>query len=483
MPGPACHLAIDQGGHASRALLFTADGALLASASAPVTTQRPRPGWVEHDPEALLASIGQAVTDALNAAPAANVVSAGLAIQRSSIVCWDRDSGRALSPVLSWQDCRNADWLAALALDADEVHRRTGLVISPHYGASKLRWCLDHLPAVRDARRQGRLCAGPLASFVLHRLLAERPFLVDPANASRTLLWDVGLRDWSAPMLAAFGVPRDGLPECVPSRHDFGTLIVGDRRIPLTIATGDQSAALFAWGEPAPDTLYINLGTGAFAQRAVGATPPEAPGLLRSVVWQDAGACSYVLEATVNGAGSALDWLAEHRQRPVSDLIAHAETWLAEPDAPPLFLNGVGGLGSPWWRPDCQSLFSAEGTLAGCTVAVIESIVFALCANIEIFRNAAGPLRRIRVSGGLARLDGLCRRLADLSGIAVERGAEVEASARGLAWLLAGADAPWPEPEPALFQPCPQASLHVRYRDWQSLLAQTLASHSTIGDA
>ena len=34
----------------------------------------------------------------------------------------------------------------------DAVHRATGLFLSPHYGASKLRWALDNLPAVREAR-------------------------------------------------------------------------------------------------------------------------------------------------------------------------------------------------------------------------------------------------------------------------------------------------------------------------------------------
>ena len=33
----------------------------------------------------------------------------------------------------------------------DAVHRATGLFLSPHYGASKLRWALDHLAAVRAA--------------------------------------------------------------------------------------------------------------------------------------------------------------------------------------------------------------------------------------------------------------------------------------------------------------------------------------------
>ena len=39
------------------------------------------------------------------------------------------------------------------------------------------------------------------------------------------------------------------LPRCVPTRRTHGTLAVGATRVPLTVATGDQSAALFAAAE------------------------------------------------------------------------------------------------------------------------------------------------------------------------------------------------------------------------------------------
>ena len=70
--------------------------------------------------------------------------------------------------------------------------------------------------------------------------------------------------------------------------------------------------------------------------------------------------------------------------------------------------------------------------------AVVESIAFALIANMEATDFALGPARRIVVTGGLARLDGLCERLATLSGLSVERPENVEATATGLAWLVGG---------------------------------------------
>jgi glycerol kinase len=471
-------LVLDQGSHASKALVFDSSGELFARSEVPLATRRPRPGWVEHDADELLGTLRQAI-DAVFGMPGVaerEFAAAGLAIQRSSIVCWDRVTGAALSPVLSWQDRRNADWLAAQDFDPARLRDITGLVASPHYGASKLRWCLDQLPEVRRALAAERLCCGPLASFVLHRLLVEHPLLVDPANASRTLLWDVQRRDWSAQMLTACGIPLACLPRCVPSRHAFGTLRAGRQKIPMEAVTGDQPAALFAWGRPDERTLFVNIGTGAFVQQLAEGRPPAVPGLLQSVAWQDAQLTISVLEGTVNGAGSALEWLATARNVPLETLIAGAEGWLREIDEPPLFINGVGGLGAPYWVADCPIFFSGDGSVAGQTVAVLESIVYLLQVNIAALRastDAPGAVQRIIVSGGIAQFDGVCQRLADLSGLQLERPADIEATAHGLAWLL-GCPETSRHDSTARYAPQPNPRLHARFGRWRAALHAAL---------
>jgi glycerol kinase len=236
-------LALDQGGHASRALLFDLAGREVAEAHVPVSTRREGTDRVEQDPDELVASLRLAAQDVCDSelARERSVVAAGLATQRSTVVCWDRTTGRPLSEALSWQDRRNADWLKQFRPSEPQIRERTGLVLSPHYGASKLRWALDKVPAVRKAQREGRLAAGSLSSFLAFRLLRENPLLVDPSNASRTLLFDPLARNWSADLLELFQIPPGILPACVPTRHDYGTLEIGERRIPLTICTGDQS--------------------------------------------------------------------------------------------------------------------------------------------------------------------------------------------------------------------------------------------------
>ncbi len=471
------YLAIDQGGHASRAILFDDSGARLDEASAPVATRRDAPDRVEHDPEELIGSLRTSIDEVCRRAGGRRIAAAGLATQRSSMVCWHRASGAALSPVISWQDRRNAAWLKQLEPRNAWIRAHTGLVLSPHYGASKMRWCLDHLPAVRRASDTGELAIGPLASFVLFRLLAERPLVADPANASRTQLWDPATRDWSGPLLELFGVPRAALPRCVTSRAAYGTLATPAGPLPLTVATGDQSAVPFAFGPLDPATAYVNVGTGAFVQRVVRDRLPDAPRLLASVVWSDESGVDYMLEGTVNGAGGALDWLAAREgMDSAAALLATLDT-AAEPAEVPLFLNGVSGLGSPFWVDDFESRFVGTGTLEARLLAVIESVVFLIRVNLDELGRHGPPLSRIVLTGGLSASDRFCRRLAGVARMPVWRSREPEATARGLAALLAAGSG---RPEPArgdLLEGDRSGSAARRFAAWRSAMA---ASHATV---
>ena len=471
MPISPLVLTLDQGGHASRALAFDSRGRLHASAERRLRTYRRGAAIVEHSPIAAVASLRQAAVAALRELGplAPHVQTAALATQRSTIVCWDRATGRALSPVISWQDRRAARQVAALANRASALHAVTGLVLSPHYGASKIAWCLRHLPAVRKAARDGRLAAGPLAAFLLANLLVERPCVTDAVNASRTLLLDVKRSRWSKPQCRLFAVPEEILPACVPNRFAFGHLVIEGHRIPLQIVTGDQPAALFALGTPQRDCVYVNIGTGAFVQRL---SASRRPGLLQSLVWQSSDERLFASEGTVNGAASALNTVGASLDIPERQMLRRLPQWLATDTEPPLFLNGIGGLGAPFWRPDFESRFIGNGSPPSKMVAVLESIAFLLTVNLQRMGGSRPVARRIVISGGLAQLDGLCQRLADLSGMPVLRPALHEATARGLAYLSLQ-PTHWPQPQVQAFIPEGNHALQRRYRRWRQAMQRT----------
>ena len=467
-------LAIDQGTHASRALVFDARGGLVAHGEKEIGLRRPQPDWAEHDGEEVIASVHAAIAQAVAALGrrAGDIEAAGLSSQRASCVCWDRQSGAPLSPIFSWQDRRMHAWIDALAAHGDEVHRRTGLFLSPHYGASKLRWAIDHLPAVRQAFDAGRLAFGPMASFLAFRLLKERPLAADPQCAARTQLWNLHTRDWDVELLHLFGLPGGCLPASALTCRHWGTLASAGIEVPLAAVNGDQSAAVFAFGWPEAESAYVNIGTSAFVQRALTRSPGHVPRQLTGIILADDATTVYMVEGNVNGAGAGLEWLGA--QLGIGDLTARLPEWLGRPAPELLFLNGIAGLGGPFWQARFDSRFVGSGDEPWQqAVALVESVAFLLQANVEHMAPYVPALARIRVSGGVSRLDGLCRRLASLNGVPVYRRDDPEASARGIAYLAAGRPAQWnaAAAEDA-FAPQADPALRERYRRWRALMKE-----------
>ena len=474
------YLCIDQGGHASRVLVFNQHGELVTQAFQNIEAQHTAEGFIEYHADELLNSIRtplRAVLEELGH-KRGDIKAAGLATQRSNIVCWDSVSGQALSPIISWQDRRGAAQLSGMQSHAKQVQTITGLFLSPHYGATKLRWCLDHLSAVQTALAQQCLSYGPMASYLIHHLVQAHPHITDPVNASRTQLLNLETLGWDPGLLELFGVPLQPLPECVPNLYSYGQLVEAPT-IPLRLVSGDQATAMYAYGRLQPDTAYINVGTGAFVSRPSGHARIYSRRLLTSLIWHQPGDTEYVLEGTVNGAGSALEWFAEEYAIP--NLLLELPHWLNEAtQTEALFLNGISGLGAPFWMADFPSRFEGDPSLKARAIAVVESIVFLLQASLDEMHKLSSPPEQIQITGGLAHLDGLCQRIADLSGLPVYRPLQCEATGRGSAYLLADSPPHWPEDNPGnWFKPDRNPVFKQAYRIWMDLMLQTLRTPSS----
>jgi len=341
---------------------------------------------------------------------------------------------------------------------ADRIQQLSGLPLSAHYGASKLHWLYQSLDDTYDVR------LGPLAAFLLDNLTDNHHNLVDHSNAQRMQLLDIRTCEWSRQLLDSFEVPSATLPDCVPVEYDYGNL--SSLGIPVTAVCGDQNAAWFNTGQPEPECVLVNIGSGAFILAARPGNDTD-PALLNSIATSHGQTVEYLLEGTVNGAGTALQWLQQ--QYAVPAMHTHLADWLETVSDPPLFINTVGGLGSPWWQADGIPAFHPQHLSyrpAERAVAVVESILFLLQVNLDRIQQQQA-ISRLRVSGGLSRVAPLCQKLANLSRLPVSRSDNVEASARGVAWLAAGRPGHWTAVNGIrLYQPQSDSGLRHRYQQF-----------------
>lgn len=494
-------LAIDQGGQSSRVGVYSLQGELLHCFSAPCATTYKLLGGVEHIEQNPL-DILNGIKDCLSKVQMAlgkhvnGIIAAGFAGQGSSLLCWDTNTGEALSPVLSWQDIRGKDYLNSISLSHEQAQSLTGLRVSPHYGASKIRWCLDNNSRVQAALDSGSLAIGPIVSYIFWQLCGE--LAVDPGHAQRTLLWNVQTKDWDKNLLNLFEIPRGILPNCKFHNSYFGSLPLGDFKIPFNASARDQGASLFARGLPDKSACYVNIGTGAFIQR-VSNTLTAPQGLLVSPLWvpknsvpeKSIGVSSpvcyadefdspspnalYAWEATVNGAASAIGFIEN-----ITGLVVSPELMNRALERVPnghcYFLNAVGGLSAPYWRTDVESRFSETLSAEEKVLAWLESVIFQIVVNIKLM-DELGPLQKIYVSGGISRADGICQRLADLTGVAVIRSENTDATLQGIAYMAAGLPQQWSlTSHENAFLPQVNPRLLNRYGVWHNALIDWLSA-------
>src|SRR5262249_58249999 len=133
----------------------------------------------------------------------------------------------------------------------------------------------------------------------------------------------------------------------------------------------NQSSVPFVFGPTRTDSAYVNIGTGAFIQAPL-SQPTIAPPLLTSVIWSDERRVLYALEGTINGAGSALDWFAAVEGLDTQRMLAALTLESSRALKPPLFLNGVSGLGSPFWVADLEPRFVGDGSAQERFVSLLE---------------------------------------------------------------------------------------------------------------
>ena len=177
-------IGIDEGTTAVKAVLYDATLTPLREARRRKQSRHPHPGWVEQDPEEILDSVVDAVAELLDGAPG-EVVGCGLDHQGESVLAWDGDTGRPLSPVIVWQDKRQTEILDALAGDEEEIRARSGLPIDPYFSSGKYAWLLQNGLEVSDSLRLGNVDA-----WLTDRLGAG--FATDASTASRTQLHRLG---------------------------------------------------------------------------------------------------------------------------------------------------------------------------------------------------------------------------------------------------------------------------------------------------
>ena len=441
-------IGIDQGTSSTKALLLDATARVVAVTERPIAVDHPQPGWVEQDPEAMVANVVACARELLEKAGvrAGEVVGLGIDNHTETLVLWERESGRAVCPAIIWQCRRSSAEAEALggAGAAPLVRQRTGLDLDPTFTATKLAWIFRHRPDIARGIRSGRVLWGTVDCWLIWRLSGGAVHATDYSNASRTMLFDIGALAWDEELAALFELTLPSVPEVRPSTGPFGRCLPEHlgADIPIAAALGDQQAALFGQGCLAPGELKCTYGTGAFLWMNAGRTdtPADDTGCPRTLAWYLDGP-TYAREGFVMYAGAALDWLVQRLGlcADTAEVLQRARD--AQRSDGVMLVPAFQGLASPWWNPNVRAAIlglsgdSGKGVICH---AALEAVCFQVRKALEAMESGAvSPSGTMRVDGGLTRSGYLLQLQADVLGLPVQAADMPHVTAFGTA-LMAG---------------------------------------------
>ncbi|MGP1275074.1 MAG: glycerol kinase GlpK [Caulobacterales bacterium] len=438
-------LALDQGTTSSRAMVFDLEGRVISLAQEEFTQIYPRPGWVEHDPEVIWATVISTARKAIRAGEAKGyeIASLGVTNQRETTLLWDRQTGEPVHNAIVWQDRRTGEACARLEADGagPMVAAKTGLVLDPYFSATKIGWILYSVPGARKRAESGKLAFGTVESFLIWRLTKGRRHITDATNASRTSLYNLEAQDWDEELLRLFGIPRALLPEVTDCAGDLGVAdkpILG-KAIPITGSAGDQQAAAIGQACLAPGEMKSTYGTGAFMILNTGGTRVTSNNrLLATTAWRLEGKSAFALEGSVLSAGATIQWLRDGLGLISKASEVEALAASADPDAPVYLVPAFTGLGAPHWKPEARCLITGLTRGAGraeIARAALESTAFQTHDLLTAMRADGAQTLTLKVDGGMVANNAFLQRLADICDLEVVRPVNPETTAWGAAFL------------------------------------------------
>lgn len=445
-------LSIDQSTSATKAVLFDNRAKVVERLSKEHTQIYPKPGWVEHDPEEIMANTLGIIGEMVRARPGSDIKALAITNQRETVVVWDRMTGKPVYNAIVWQCNRGADYCKKLREEGWEVKVRskTGLIIDPYFSATGIRWILENVPGAMEKAGKGDLLFGTTDSWLIWNLTDGRIHATDYSNACRTMLFNINTLTWDEEIMDVLGIPLSMAPRVLFSDELFGTTTAGgafNAPVPVTGVLGDSHAALFGQLCFAPGMAKATYGTGSSIMMNIGDSPLQSPrGLVTSIGYGIQKTVKYVFEGNIHCTGATIKWLKDDLE--LIGNAAETDALAASVDSSEgtYLVPAFAGLGAPYWNHEAKAIICGmtfRTKKAHVVRAALEAIAYQVRDLVDLMKEQAGIDHiELRVDGGPVKNNFLMQFQADMLNGEINRSQVEEASALGVA-LAAGYSIGW----------------------------------------
>lgn len=488
-------LSIDQSTSATKAIIFNEKGKLIHRSNVDHKQYYPKPGWVEHDPEEIYENTLIAINKVIQESEIDpnSIVALSITNQRETALVWSKKTGKPIYNAVVWQCKRSSEICRTLeekGLDKS-IKEKSGLVLSPYFSASKIKWTLDNVESARERAESGELLCGTIDSWLIWKLTNGESHLTDYTNASRTQLFNIKELVWDKDLLEIFTIPDSMLPKVKSSNEIFGYFSIGNSKktIPITGVIGDSHAALFGQTCFEKGMAKATYGTGSSVMMNIGEKVIiPTTGIVTSIGWGINDNITYVLEGNINYTGATIKWLVDNLGLLSSSKEAGIIASTVEDNNGVYLVPAFVGLGAPYWDSEARAIItgmSSSTNKAHIVRAAEESIAYQIKDIIELMREESGiSLKELRVDGGPTRDNFLMQFQSDILDVPVVRVRIEELSALGSAFIAGLAVGVWNSLEElvslrevdTIFTPkMSQAKRERLYAGWKQAVKRSLS--------
>ena len=440
-------LGLDISTTSAKALLINELGAVISSATTPLTVSTPHPLWSEQDPRDWWTGMAESIRQALAQAGISGsaVTAIGLTGQMHGLVLLD-ERGEVLRPAILWNDQRTGAQCDEMRSRLGKAHliQITGNDALTGFTAPKILWVQQNEAEIYARARHILLPK----DYIRYRLTGD--YAMDKADGSGTILFDLKKRDWSPEVLAALEIPASWLPPTYEGPEVTGSVsssAAGEtglmQGIPVVGGGGDQAAQAVGVGAVQPGIIALTLGTSGVVFAATESPLIELEGRLHAFCHAVPGRWHF-MGVMLSAAGS-LQWYRDTLAPGVSfdslvneagDIRAGSEGLFFQP-----YLTGER---TPYPDPLVRAAWvglTVRHTRAHMTRAVLEGVAFGIKDSFTLISNAGlGSIQQVRISGGGAKSALWRQIIADVLGVELVTVNTTEGAAFG-AVLLAGVGA------------------------------------------
>ena len=430
-------VAIDQGTTSTRTVAFDRDLNVVHSKQKEYSLKYPNDGWVEIEPDELMASVHNTLDPVLEAC--SDIVALGITNQRETTLVWDASTGKPIYNAIVWQDRRTAEHCMRLKKDGYEeiIRNKTGLLLDPYFSATKISWILDNVDGARQKAADGELRFGTVDTYLLWQLSEGVIYKTDVTNASRTNLFNIHSKLWDQELLDIFNIPASMLPEVHSSDAIFGEISRNNRKINISGVIGDQQSALVGQRCFETGQMKATFGTGCFLMVNTGdQSNLSTSGLLNTIGYGISNRSPYALEGSIFSAGTIIQWLRDEMKF-FSDSSQSIDFLCKRGDSKDIFfIPGFTGIGAPHWNSEIRAAFygiTRDTSQKDITTAAFKALIYQVIDIKDALENDGIEIKNLSIDGGMASNGKFCQLLSDYLNQEVSVPSSLESTAIGAA--------------------------------------------------